>query len=203
MSRVGAAYVVSAAVVLGAGLAIGVDVRAVLVLSIALLLTALWQVAWRWSEGARERRTADWWIAHSQGTTRSRFDWRIAELTSVRERRQLARSVRGVVADLSERRLPGASPLNRVAMRPHTEILSALSDRLADLDRPVDPAGILAVRRLLTDPDSVLYARPSLDEWADQALAQNGNGDASDGRRHSAAVARELRAVLHGLEERR
>lgn len=81
-----------------------------------------------------------------------------------RERRELGRSVRGIVKALSPRRMPGASPLNRVALRPHCAELIALADRLDDLERPVSISGMHAVRRLLTDPDSVLYARPLPDE---------------------------------------
>ena len=77
-----------------------------------------------------------------------------------RERLGLGRSVRGIVKALSPRRLPGASPLNRVALRPYCAQLIALADRLDDLERPVSPTGMQAVRRLLTDPDGVLYARP-------------------------------------------
>jgi hypothetical protein len=50
--------------------------------------------------------------------------------------------------------------LNRVALRPHAPLLTALADYLADLERPVDAAGVRAVRRLLTDPDGPLYTRP-------------------------------------------
>jgi hypothetical protein len=101
---------------------------------------------------------------------------------SARDRLRLARSVRAVVKDLSASRLPGASPLNRVALRPHAPLLTALADCLADLERPVDAAGVLAVRRLLTDPDGPLYAHP---------------GDPL-----SAEVDRPLRAVLRRLEAR-
>ena len=83
--------------------------------------------------------------------------------TTPRVRRRLARSVRGVVPKLSASRLPGASPLNRVALRPCCAELLAIADRLDDLDRPVAPVGIRAVRRLLTEPGSALYARDGLD----------------------------------------
>jgi hypothetical protein len=108
----------------------------------------------------RLRKEADSWIAAGFAP---RFRWRVEELTSRRERRSLARSVRGVVADLSPRRLPGPVPVNRVALRPHVELLLALAERLADVDRPVTAAGIVEVRRLLTDPDGPLYTREPCD----------------------------------------
>jgi hypothetical protein len=101
-----------------------------------------------------------------------------------RERLKLGRSVRGIVDALSPRRLPGASPLNRVALRPYCDELIALADRLADLERPVSATGMLAVRHLLTGSDSVLYARPGADE-----LPRD--------------IGRELIAVLDALEIRR
>jgi len=61
--------------------------------------------------------------------------------------------------DLSPSLLPGASPLNRVAARPHAELLGELAERLAALDRPVTPQAILEVENLLTSPGSALYAR--------------------------------------------
>jgi hypothetical protein len=78
----------------------------------------------------------------------------------VRERLMLGGSVRDIVGAVSPRRLPGASPLNRLALRPYCAELVALADRLDDLERPVSISGLHAVRRMLTDPDGVLYARP-------------------------------------------
>jgi hypothetical protein len=115
----------------------------------------------RFSERHRLRAAADAWIER-RGDDRpaSYYAWRIDELTSRKERRRLADSVREVLEALSPKRLPGASPLNRVALRPHGGELAAIAARLDDLERPVSASGVLAVRRLLTAPDSVLYARP-------------------------------------------
>jgi hypothetical protein len=64
-------------------------------------------------------------------------------------------------ANLFASRLPGASPLKRAAPRPQTPLLGALDERLADPGRQAEAAGVLAMRRLLTDPDRPMYARPS------------------------------------------
>jgi hypothetical protein len=116
-----------------------------------------------WRRGRRQREaTADHWIERGyDDPVDSPVAWRVQELTSARERVRLARSMRGVLKDLSAARLPGASPLNRVALRPYAPLLAALADRLASLEHPVRAPGVLAVRRLLTDPDGPLYARPS------------------------------------------
>jgi hypothetical protein len=108
---------------------------------------------------ARARREADRWLRAADGHwhSSSAFAWRIAELTSERERRLLAHSLRGIVRDVEPDRLPGASPLNRVGLRAHVDLLTAIAGRLADLDQPVAPAGVLLVRDLLTDGGSPLY----------------------------------------------
>ena len=116
-----------------------------------------------WRERRRQREAADAWIQRS-ATVPDRLSWRAAELTSGRERRLLAGSLRSVVAELSPSRMPGAAPLNRVALRPHTRLLSTLADRLDDLERPVTARGILEVQWLLIDPDSPFYARSEEDE---------------------------------------
>lgn len=125
--------------------------------------TALIHVRWPFRAGGLTRRqaraAADLRIARGHADVDGSLAWRIRELTAAPERVRLARSVRGVVRDLSPTRLPGASPLNRVALRPHASLLVDLADRLDDIDRPIAATGILAVRRILADPDGPLYAR--------------------------------------------
>jgi hypothetical protein len=137
-----------------------------------------------WIDRRRARPEADAWIAGCNGSGANGYAWRVDELTSRRERKRLGRSVRSIVPELSAGRLPGASPLNRVALRPYRSELIALADRLDDLDRPVSAAGVLAVRHLLTEPGSALYARG----WMDEPAPNPG---------------RELVAVLDSLEVRR
>jgi len=114
----------------------------------------------RWWEKRRARKAADEWIAAGWG---SRVAWRVDELTSRRERRLLARSLRGAVSDLSPGRLAGASPINRIALRPHARLLTALAERVADPERPVAATGVLAVHELLTSPDSAIYTHDDVD----------------------------------------
>jgi hypothetical protein len=85
--------------------------------------------------------------------------WRSAELTAERHRRALARAVARTERDLSPATLPGASPLNRIAARPHVDLFRRLAERLAALDRPVEPRAVLLVEDLLASPGSPLYAR--------------------------------------------
>jgi hypothetical protein len=97
--------------------------------------------------------------------------WRARELTSDRHRLSLARAAARTERDLSPALLPGASPLNRVAARPHAELFRQLADRLAALDRPVNPQTILQVEELLTSPESPLYARERARELRASLLA--------------------------------
>jgi hypothetical protein len=141
----------------------------------------------RWLDMRRSRVAADAWIAQHPSATRSgSFGWRIDELTSQRERRMLARSLRHVVDSLSPAQLPGAAPLNRPALRPHASALTAIAARLDMLHQPVAAAGVLRVHELLTEPESPLYARP---------LVEDGKARAED-------VGRKLSAVLESLEVR-
>jgi hypothetical protein len=78
----------------------------------------------------------------------------------VNKRRQLARSLDGVVRELrGPVRLPGASPLNRVGLRPYERELAALAARVGDLDRPVARRGLRLVNELVSHGGSPLYDR--------------------------------------------
>jgi hypothetical protein len=158
-------FTVGAAVVLGLGALVGLRGDSLVVAPVSLALLGLVQAVGRWDAQRRLRAEADAWIERGyENRTGSRYGWRIGELTSARERRVLGRSLRAIVAQLSERRSLGAVPLDRIGLRPCRSDLVALADRLEALDRPVTPSGILAVHRLLTEPGSVLYARSSFDK---------------------------------------
>ena len=90
--------------------------------------------------------------------------WRASELTSDRHRLALARAVARTERDLPPALLPGASPLNRVAARPHVDFFRQLAKRLSALDRPVTPQAVLQIEELLTSSESPLYARERASE---------------------------------------
>jgi hypothetical protein len=158
-------YAGSAAGVLGVEALAGLRGDTLIVAPVSLALLGLVKGVRRWDVRRRLRAEADAWITRGyENRAGSRYGWRIEDLTGIRERRLLGKSVRAVVAQVSERRLPGAAPLNRVALRPCRAELSALADRLEAFDQPVSPSGILGVHRLLTEPGSVLYTPPSFGE---------------------------------------
>jgi hypothetical protein len=106
-----------------------------------------------WLERRRARAEADHWIGHGFA---SRYPWRVGELTTIRERRSAARSLRGVLGELSGSKLPGALPLRAAALRPHGALLEQIEARLLD-DRPVSAVGMVALNELLTSPGSCLF----------------------------------------------
>ncbi len=85
--------------------------------------------------------------------------WRSDELTSDRHRLSLARTLAHLERDLSSARLPGASPLNRVAARPQVDLIHRIEARLEALDLPVEARAVLELEDLLTLPESPLYSR--------------------------------------------
>ncbi len=88
-----------------------------------------------------------------------RLAWRRDELVVDKHRLLLGRALTDVVHASDERFLPGASPLDRGAVRECRAQLLELASRLCDLDRPVMPRGVLLVERLLADTSGPLFSR--------------------------------------------
>jgi hypothetical protein len=172
------------------GYVAGLSRPALLVAPLSLLLFGLWRASCSLLERRRLRNTADAWIARGHEASTGWYGWRIAELTTPRERKLLARSLRSVVGDLSSRGSAAAAPLNRIALRPNVGLLLGLAERLDALERPVRAAGVLTVQGLITSPDSPLYRPPVLIE-APRA-----------GGKVASECAGRLRAALDGLEVR-
>ena len=105
-----------------------------------------------------ERRAADEELIASVLPS-PRLAWRVQELVAAEYRLGISRGITDVVHDADSGRLPGASPLNRVAVRSARPQLLALASRLADLDVHVLPRGVLLADRLVTDSRSPLYDR--------------------------------------------
>ena len=113
--------------------------------------------SWRGRRGlATARQAADAELLTSEFTS-PRTAWRAAELVEPKNRLALARSIRRVVRCADVRFLPGATPLNRLAVREEAGTLNVLAEQLSDLVRPVRPQGVLLLDRLLTDGYGPLY----------------------------------------------
>ena len=105
-----------------------------------------------------ERRAADAELIASVLPS-PRLAWRVHELIAPEFRLAVSRGLTDVVHESNGGRLPGASPLNRAAVRTARPQLLALASRLADLDVHVLPRGVLLADRLVTDSRSPLYDR--------------------------------------------
>jgi hypothetical protein len=103
------------------------------------------------------RRAADEELLHTEWVSPF-LAWRVNELLARKNRVELARSLRDLVASSQPRYLPGAAPVDRVAVRAEATSLLALATRLEGPD-PVAPRGVLLVDRLLVDGLSPLYCR--------------------------------------------
>jgi hypothetical protein len=95
-----------------------------------------------------ERKRADLELIGSRRPS-PRLAWRIAELVSDEHRVELGRRVTDIVHAADERFLPGASPVDRGAVRECRAPLLELASRLFDTSRPVAPRGVLLVEQLL------------------------------------------------------
>jgi hypothetical protein len=104
------------------------------------------------------RREADAELLASQLPS-PRLAWRIEELVDDENRTDLGRAVTDVVHAADERILPGASPLDRGAVRTCRPELLGLASRLHDLRTPVRARGVLLVEHLLDDSSGPLYGR--------------------------------------------
>ena len=120
-----------------------------------------------------ERRAADEELLASTLPT-TRLAWRALELTAEEHRLAVARDLTNVVHEANGSRLPGASPLNRAAVRAARPQLLTLAARLADLETYVLPRGVLLAGRLVSDAASPLFDRGRADRArheAERALA--------------------------------
>jgi hypothetical protein len=95
---------------------------------------------------ARER--ADVELAASRLPS-PRLAWRIAELVDDEHRVDLARRLTDIVHTADERLLPGASPVDRVAVRATRSQLLEVAARVCDTERSVTPRGVVLLERLL------------------------------------------------------
>lgn len=94
--------------------------------------------------------------------------WRANELVADKNRRELARSLRAAIRDADARYLPGASPLNRLAVRAEAGALEEIASRLAAVEHDVSARGVVHVERLLTDGASPLYGSGDSDALGDE-----------------------------------
>jgi hypothetical protein len=133
-------------------------VHLLLLAAAALAVSGILEGGQRLAARRRRRAEADAWILQAGGAFADRRAWRVAELTSPKERRALARSLRGVRLDSTRAPVVGAAAVNRAQMHPHARELEELAERVGDLENPISAYGVLRLRWLLTSPGSPVYA---------------------------------------------
>jgi hypothetical protein len=107
---------------------------------------------------SKQRRMADDWLRSATGGfVPPSYAWREKQLCSPRERRMLARTLRGVEEMAYERPLGRRRPLYLPAVREHRDFVDLLAQALERLEEPVTPAGMLRVVDLLSDGASPLW----------------------------------------------
>jgi hypothetical protein len=97
-----------------------------------------------------ERARADDELASSRLPS-PRLAWRSAELVALDHRVELARRLIDMIHAADGRLLPGASPVDRVAVRATRPQLLEVAARVCDTERPVTPRGVVLLVRLLDD----------------------------------------------------
>jgi len=95
---------------------------------------------------ARERADAELAVTRLPSP---RLAWRTAELVDDEHRVELARRLTDIVHAADERLLPGASPVDRAAVRNTRPQLLEVAARVCDTERPVTARGVVLLERLL------------------------------------------------------
>jgi hypothetical protein len=127
-----------------------VPVRLGVVLAVSLAIAGTGHFVVEARRRIARRRDADRLLAAIE-TDRipEKLHWRAAELTCTRQRRALARALRNLLRALELPPTMFPVPVNRVALRRNRRAVEALAARLAAVELPVHPRGILLVRQLL------------------------------------------------------
>jgi hypothetical protein len=127
--------------------------------ALALALTGAVELVRSLRRVALQRRVADDWLRTATGDfVPPAYAWRARQLTSARERRTLARTLRLIereAFDGPRRRVYG---LRLTAVREHRDCVHVLAETLDSVDEPVTPAGMLRVLDLITNGASPLWA---------------------------------------------
>lgn len=152
------AVILAAAPVMAAGRAI--TWRWALAMATAALVAAAGAGAWGWMRRVMVCDLADRWIATGAGAPPADavVTQRRAQLSSTREQRMLATSLRRLVAAAQEpARVSARVPTDRRAVRAEAAAIERLAAHLADVNTPVEARSVALVHLLVSDAGSPLY----------------------------------------------
>jgi len=110
-------------------------------------------------------------LLHRQATPLSPLlVWRASQLCAPEAREHLAAALRRAERSASAAHLPGASPLNRPAIRSSAVEIEALASYLTGTE-PVNAKGVLLVHHLLEDPSAPLFGHGPSSDLRDEIRA--------------------------------
>jgi hypothetical protein len=127
--------------------------------AIALVLAGVVELVRALRRLTQQRRAADDWLRTATGDfVPPAYAWRARQLTSVRQRRTLARTLRLLEREAFDRHRRPPHPVRLTAVRQHRGCVHLLVEALDRLDEPVTPAGMLRVLDLITNGGSPLWS---------------------------------------------
>jgi hypothetical protein len=138
-------------------------------LAAASVLAAAGAGLWSWMQRIRLCDLVDRWIATGAGAPppTALVRQRREELQSVRERRMLATSLRGLVAAVqAPPRVSVRVPTDRRTVTAEAALIERLAAHLADMNAPVEARSVALVHMLVSEPGSPLYrhGQPARDD---------------------------------------
>jgi hypothetical protein len=127
--------------------------------AVALVLMGVVELVRALRRLRQQRRVADAWLRTATGDfVPPAYAWRARQLTSVRERRTLARTLRLLEREAFDRHRRPPHPVRLTAVRQHRGCVHLLAEALDRVDEPVTPAGMLRVLDLITNGASPLWS---------------------------------------------
>jgi len=156
-------YTATAALTLALGSAVAFPMPLRLGVPTVFLAAALSQAVAACLTRERLRERADRWLAEARSPNPSAYAWRVQELIRS-ERRTVGRTLSTFAEELTRPYRRGAPILNRLQLRPQTELLLEVAHALQDPKRDASPRAIARTRLLITDCGSPLNCSARHDE---------------------------------------
>jgi hypothetical protein len=143
----------------GVAWAVAMPDRRLAAVAVVLALTGAVELVRALRRVTLQQRAANNWLRTATGDfVPPAYAWRAHQLTSSRERRTLARTLRLIEHEAFDRPRRRTYSLRLTAVREHRECVHELAEVLDRLDEPVTPAGMLRVLDLITNGASPLWA---------------------------------------------
>lgn len=156
-------YTAAAALSLAIGSAVVFPAPLRLGLPAVFMAAALGRALLAYLTRERLRERADAWLAEARSPNPSVYAWRVEELIGF-ERRTVGRTLSAFAEEVTRPYRRGAPILNRLKLRPQTELLFEVAHALQDPKRDASPRAIARTRLLITDCGSPLNCSARTDE---------------------------------------